>query len=221
MEVALNSPLGHPPRSRLIGPLLERLFCTSALCVMFASAAAAQLAVPALPLEVGSLQMSGTGCPGDSRALPLDQPTRFEVRFDALRAGVEAGAQSVSSCNLALSFMVPAGVAVRLIGAELAGAADVAPPIRSSIRRDYFLAGEPRGARIFQFEEAFDGSFLFQDDIREQLEDPNGGWTRCSAEPSMQVAMIAVRLVAEGPDTAIAISFGRLFDLETQACTPE
>jgi hypothetical protein len=216
MEVALISSVRSAHGSRLLRSLLERVFCASALAMLFASPVAAQLEVP--PLAAGSIQMSGSGCPGDSEARLLDRPTRFEVHFDALRA---AGAESVSSCNIALSFMVPAGVSVRLIGAELAGMAAIGPQVQSSIRRDYFLAGEPRGARIFEFEEMFDGSFLFQDDVREQLADPEGGWTRCSAVPSMQVAMVSVQLVAAGAQNAIAIHFGRLFDLETQACTPE
>ena len=122
---------------------------------------------------------------------------------------------------------VPAGVAIRLIGASWSGRARLGEGGKADLRQQYFLApaGGMAGAvgplQKFDFSQEYQGAFFFTDDLREDLASPDAGWTACGAEPTRQLARVASQLTAAGLGSEVEVTFVVLFRIEARSCGSE
>jgi hypothetical protein len=177
-------------------------------------------------LSIGSPSYEGAGCAG-AKAGPAEEPRQLEVRFPAYRVRGSAGPAVGAACEVRLPVAVPAGVAIRLVGASWSGRARLGEGGGAELRQQYFLdpaggmAGTVGALKKFEFSQEYQGAFFFSDDLREDLAAQTDGWTACAPRPTRQLARVASQLRASGVGSELEVNFVVLFRIEARRCAGE
>ena len=99
-------------------------------------------------VQIKDLIYGGNGCPqGTARAILSPDAQEISVFFDAYTADSSERASGLSrkSCNLGVGLSVPPGLSAALFSFDFRGFVDVPAGGKSSLRANYFFAGDPVG----------------------------------------------------------------------------